>query len=77
MAIHSGQEHLGYSDKTIIALRKMLLSAVSDLQHGKEPPHIVREEQQADFTRLRSLKGILPADADWREIMAGLGPNDG
>jgi len=71
------REHLGYSDKTIIELRKMLLNAVRDLAEGREPPHIVRDPRQNDFSRLRSLKGILPANADWREIMAGLGPNDG
>jgi hypothetical protein len=55
----------------------MLLNAVRDLTEGKEPPHIVRDPRQNDFSRLRSLKGVLPADADWRQIMAGLGPNDG
>ena len=70
-------EHLGYSDKTIIALRKMLLGALSDLAQGKEPPHVIRHERDRDFARLRSLKGILPADVDWRLVMDGLGANDG
>ncbi|HME61164.1 MAG TPA: hypothetical protein VKH62_07920, partial [Candidatus Binatia bacterium] len=71
------KEHLGYSDKTIIALRKMLLKAVNDLAEGKDPPHIIRESNNADFSRLRSVKGVLRAGRDWREIMEGLGPNDG
>jgi phthalate 4,5-dioxygenase oxygenase subunit len=71
------KEHLGYSDKTIIALRKMLLNAVNDLSQGKEPPHVIHDPRDADFSRLRSLKGVLPAVADWRQIMEGLGPNDG
>ncbi len=71
------KEHLGYSDKTIIALRKMLLAAVNDLQQGKEPRHIVRDPAINDFSRLRSIKGVLPAGADWRKVMEGLGPNDG
>lgn len=71
------KEHLGYSDKTIIALRGMLLDAVNAMRAGKEPPHIVRDAQQSDFSGLRAIKGILPADADWRQIMEGLGPNDG
>ena len=71
------KEHLGYSDKTIIALRKTLLKAVNDLAEGKDPPHIIREGNNADFSRLRSVKGVLPAGRDWREIMEGLGPNDG
>jgi phthalate 4,5-dioxygenase oxygenase subunit len=71
------KEHLGYSDKTIIALRKMLLAALSDFQQGKEPRHIVRDPAINDFSRLRSIKGVLPAGTDWRKILEGLGPNDG
>ncbi|HEY3166479.1 MAG TPA: hypothetical protein VGK57_04560, partial [Candidatus Binatia bacterium] len=71
------KEHLGYSDKTIIALRKMLLRAVSDVAEGKEPPHVIRDPQNNDFSKLRSIKGVLPAGTDWRKIMEGMGPNDG
>jgi phthalate 4,5-dioxygenase oxygenase subunit len=71
------KEHLGYSDKTIIALRRMLLDAVRAVARGEDPPHIVRDPGQNDFRRLRSLKGVLPADAAWQKILDGLGPNDG
>jgi phthalate 4,5-dioxygenase len=71
------KEHLGYSDKTIIALRKMLLRAVSDVAEGKEPAHVVRNPENNDFSKLRSLKGVLPVGTDWRKIMKGMGPNDG
>jgi phenylpropionate dioxygenase-like ring-hydroxylating dioxygenase large terminal subunit len=69
-------EHLGYSDKTIIALRKMLLEALGELAKGNEPPHVIRHENERDFSRLRSVKGILPAGTDWHRIMDGLGEND-
>jgi hypothetical protein len=71
------REHLGYSDVTIIALRKMLLRAVSDVAEGKDPPHVIRDSQENDFSRLRSIKGILPLGSDWRKVMEGLGANDG
>lgn len=71
------REHLGYSDLTIIALRKMLLRALSDVAEGKDPPHVIRAAHDNDFSRLRSVKGILPAGTDWRQVMAGKGPNDG
>ncbi|MSP40536.1 MAG: aromatic ring-hydroxylating dioxygenase subunit alpha [Deltaproteobacteria bacterium] len=71
------KEHLGYSDKTIIALRGTLLGAVNSVRAGKAPPHVIYDPRANDFSRLRSLKGVLPAGADWREIFAGLGPNDG
>jgi len=70
-------EHLGYSDKTIIALRKMLLDALNAMRRGEEPPHTIRDSHGNDFSKLRSLKGILPAGADWRKVMEGMGPNDG
>lgn len=71
------KEHLGYSDKTIIALRQILLKSVTGLQQGKDPPHVIFDPTKNDFSRLRALKGILPAHADWHEILEGLGPNDG
>jgi len=70
------QEHLGYSDKTIIALRKMLLNALRDLAQGKAPPHTIRQEAERDFSRLRSVKGILPVGMDWHKILDGLEAND-
>jgi len=70
------QEHLGYSDKTILALRKMLLRAVGDVAEGKDPPHLIYDERLNDFSRLGSLKGVLPAGTDWHKVMEGMGPND-
>jgi nitrite reductase/ring-hydroxylating ferredoxin subunit len=71
------KEHLGYSDKTIIALRKMLLAALTDVRKGKDPPHIVRDAAINNFSRLRSIKGVLLAGSDWRKIMEGLRANEG
>lgn len=70
-------EHLGYSDKTIIALRKMLLDALAAMKDGKDPPHVLYDPGKTDFSQLRSIKGVLPAGADWHRVMEGLGPNDG
>lgn len=63
------REHLGYSDKTIIALRRVLLQAVKAVQAGREPPHIVRDAKLNDFSRLRAVKGIVPANGSWRELL--------
>ena len=75
--VDRSKEHLGYSDRTIIALRKMLLRAVNDLAEGRDPPHLIRQAESADYSRLRSIKGILPAGTDWHQVLEGLGPNDG
>jgi nitrite reductase/ring-hydroxylating ferredoxin subunit len=63
------KEHLGYSDKTIIALRKVLLQAARSVQEGREPPHIIRDASANDFSRLRALKGVVPANHSWRELL--------
>jgi phthalate 4,5-dioxygenase len=63
------REHLGYSDKTIIALRRVLLQAAKAVQAGSEPPHIIRDAKFNDFSRLRAVKGIVPANGSWRELL--------
>ena len=63
------REHLGYSDKTIIALRRVLLKAAQSVQEGGEPPHIIRDPARNDFSRLRAVKGVLPANSSWRELV--------
>ncbi len=42
------KEHLGVSDITVIALRKLLLKVVRGLDRGKEPPHLIRSAEQND-----------------------------
>jgi phthalate 4,5-dioxygenase len=61
-------EHLGYSDKTIIALRRTLLLAAQSVQEGREPPHVILDSKDNDFSRLRAVKGVLPANSSWREL---------
>ena len=43
------KEHLGVSDKAVIAVRKFLLNSVKVVKEDKEPPHIVREAQRNWF----------------------------
>ena len=62
------KEHLGYSDKTIIALRKFLLKAVKAVEEGKDPPHVIRDAAANDFRRLRAVKGVLAAEGSWLDL---------
>jgi phthalate 4,5-dioxygenase len=64
------REHLGYSDKTIIALRRLLLKAVTAVQEGKEPPHIVRDPSTNDFSWLRAAKIVIPPGESWQRRLA-------
>ena len=62
------KEHLGYIDKTIIAVRKMPLCALDDLAEGRDPIHLIYDEQLNDFSRLRSFKAVLPTGTDQHKL---------
>ncbi|HTF92969.1 MAG TPA: Rieske 2Fe-2S domain-containing protein [Verrucomicrobiae bacterium] len=61
------KEHLGVSDKAVIAVRKYLLAAVKDLQNGVEPPHLVRDVKQNWFPHIDCFAHMLPRNVPWRE----------
>ena len=61
------QEHLGVSDKAVIAVRKFLLTAVKDLQEGKEPPHLARANETNWFPHIDCFAHLLPRDMPWRQ----------
>ena len=61
------KEHLGVSDKAVIAVRKFLLSAVKELQGGKEPPHIVRETGRNWFPHIDCFAHLLPRNVSWEQ----------
>ncbi len=60
------KEHLGVSDKAVIAVRKFLLTSVKELQAGKEPPHLVRDAQRNWFPHIDCFACLLPGSAPWR-----------
>ncbi len=59
------KEHLGVSDKAVIAVRKFLLTSVKELQAGKEPPHLVRDAQRNWFPHIDCFACLLPGSAPW------------
>jgi hypothetical protein len=61
------KEHLGVSDKAVIAVRKFLLSSVKALQEGREPIHPVRDEQRNWFPHLDCFAYLLPRSVHWRQ----------
>ena len=61
------KEHLGVSDKAVIAVRKFLLSAVKELQEGKEPPHLVRDAERNWFPHVDCFAYLLPRNVTWRQ----------
>jgi hypothetical protein len=57
------REHLGYSDKAIIAYRRMLLSAIGQVQNGEKPL------MWLDKARAATIRGPITVD--------GMGPTQG
>jgi phthalate 4,5-dioxygenase oxygenase subunit len=60
------QEHLGTSDRAIIAMRQLLLEAADAVGAGDAP----RGSDPATSSRVRPFDGIISADDDWREAFA-------
>jgi len=56
------QEHLGASDKAIIAMRRMLLEAARSIGQGISPPGTGSE-----YYKLRAIDKVLPSDMKWQE----------
>jgi hypothetical protein len=59
------QEHLGASDKAIVAYRKLLRSALEQAEKGEKPIMVLDKTSAARMTGPGAVDGIGPAD-DWR-----------
>ena len=61
------KEHLGTSDTYVIALRRFLLEAIRNFQKGIEPPGLVFDPWQNDYSATNCTSVTLPAGEPWRE----------
>jgi len=61
------REHLGVSDKGVIAVRRYLVDVVQAFQAGQPPPHLVTDPAQNQFGDVDTLSATIPADGGWRE----------
>jgi phthalate 4,5-dioxygenase len=62
--VDRSKEHLGPADKAIIQARRLLLEAVKTVQDGRAPRGV-----GPSYYTLRASEGVVPRDADWREIL--------
>jgi hypothetical protein len=62
--VDRSKEHLGPADKAIIQARRLLLAAVKTVREGGTPRGI-----NSTYYPLRASEGVVPRDADWREIL--------
>jgi phenylpropionate dioxygenase-like ring-hydroxylating dioxygenase large terminal subunit len=59
-------EHLGYTDRGIIVLRKLMLQGIADVAAGRDPLGVVREPERNSFPDLIARDDVLPAAVPWR-----------
>jgi phenylpropionate dioxygenase-like ring-hydroxylating dioxygenase large terminal subunit len=67
-----GREHLGVSDKALIAVRRYMIDVVQGFQAGAEPPHLLRDPAQNDMRHVDTLAELIPAETHWREAFPHL-----
>jgi phthalate 4,5-dioxygenase oxygenase subunit len=60
------REHLVSSDKAIVAARKLLLNAMKDVDEGRDPQHVIRDEKLNRLLHLQALSEVIPFSADVR-----------
>ena len=59
------REHLGASDKGVIAVRRYLLDAIKGLQEGREPPGIATDPARKAFPHADCIREVIDG-RDWR-----------
>jgi phthalate 4,5-dioxygenase len=60
------REHLGASDKAVIAVRRYLINAVRRFREGDEPPHTRAGASTSNPTHVDTIARVIPSDGDWR-----------
>jgi phthalate 4,5-dioxygenase len=63
--VDRSHEHLAYSDRIIIALRKLLFEGIDDVEAGRRP----RGVEPAAYRRVRAADIVMPSDADWQSLL--------
>ena len=61
------EEHLGTTDKAIIANRKALLRAIQQVQAGKPPPHVMRDSEQREVRQIAVISEMIPGTEEWQQ----------
>ena len=59
-------EHLGYTDRGVIALRKLMFEGIKAVQEGLDPRGVVRDAEENHFPDLVALDDLMSASEEWR-----------
>jgi hypothetical protein len=57
------QERLGYTDRAIIAARRLLLTAIDTMEEGGDPQGVIRDERASWMPGLVVRTAVLPTEA--------------
>jgi phthalate 4,5-dioxygenase oxygenase subunit len=60
------EEHLGTTDKAIIANRRVFLKAIRQVQAGEEAPHVIRDPAKSRVPEIAVISEIIGNSEDWR-----------
>ena len=63
--VDRSREHLGTSDRAIIAMRRLLLEAIDDCEAGRP----IRGTDPATYRRVRAVDRVIERGPDWREAL--------
>jgi phthalate 4,5-dioxygenase len=63
--VDRSKEHLGTSDRAIIAMRQLLIEGMLDVEQGRAP----RGTDPAAYRAVRAVDKLIPLDADWHEFL--------
>jgi phthalate 4,5-dioxygenase len=70
------REHLGASDRGVVAMRRQMLNAIEEMRAGREPLLSARAVNANPLAELCVVTEIVPTDHDprmvWRDFLAGL-----
>jgi nitrite reductase/ring-hydroxylating ferredoxin subunit len=66
------KEHLGYSDSTVIAVRRRLIEAAQAFQRGEEPPGINLAPEDVTLSHIDTCTGMVPSGQHWHEFFPHL-----
>ncbi|OOG53104.1 Rieske 2Fe-2S domain-containing protein [Polaromonas sp. C04] len=59
-------EQLCSADGAVVRVRQLLLKAAREFMAGKTPT--LADSQELDYTKVKSVGGVLPAGSDWRSL---------
>lgn len=65
------EEHLGTTDKAIVAARSQMLRALQLTEKNQEPPHVIRDSASNSFPLLGAVDMVIRSDADWKTCWQG------